>query len=191
VPGITPWQTLGPFFDRKLVGERAWDLTRDAPAAAPPIEIAGRVVQGDGRAVAGCLIELWQADAAGRYAQPAERSGRAPATGFSGFGRTLTDGEGRFAFRTVKPGPVPYRGNQWQAPHILVSLFAAGLLRRLVTRLYFADEPATADDPALAAIHDRAARQSLQAELQDAGPPPRYRFDIVLQGEGETAFFTD
>jgi protocatechuate 3,4-dioxygenase, alpha subunit len=191
VPGITPWQTLGPFFDRKLVGAAAHDLTRGGTAAGPPIEIGGQVRQGDGGPVAGCLIELWQADAAGRYAHPADRSERAPDPAFSGFGRTLSDAGGRYAFRTVKPGPVPYRGNQWQAPHILVSVFAAGLLRRLVTRLYFADEPASASDPILAAIDEPAARDSLLAVLQDAGPPPRYRFDIVLQGEGETAFFTD
>jgi protocatechuate 3,4-dioxygenase, alpha subunit len=189
--GITPWQTLGPFFDRGLVAEGSSDLTRAGSAAGPPIEIVGRVVQGDGGAVPGCLIELWQANAAGRYAHPADRSGRALDAGFSGFGRTLTDPDGGYAFRTVRPGPVPYRGNGWQAPHTLVSLFAAGLLRRLVTRLYFADEPATASDPILAALDDPAARASLIAQRDDAGALPRYRFDIVLQGEGETAFFTD
>jgi protocatechuate 3,4-dioxygenase, alpha subunit len=189
------WQTLGPFFDRQLI-RAGNDLTRrrpDAPEAlGPVIEIAGQVRQEDAAPVPGCLIELWQANAAGRYAHPADRSDDRPLDpNFFGFGRALTDPDGRYRFRTIKPGPVPHRGNQWQAPHILVSVFAAGLLRRLVTRLYFEGEPANETDPILATIEDPVARATLIARLDQWTPAPRYVFDIVLRGEGETAFFTD
>ena len=193
--GISPWQTLGPFFDRKLIRDGN-DLTRIAPdgppAAGEVIEIAGRVFEAGGVPVQGALIEIWQANAAGRYHHPADRSERPLDPNFRGFGRTLTDAEGHYTFRTIRPGAVPGHGNQWQAPHILFSIFAAGLLRRLVTRLYFPDEPANATDPILAAIDDEVARRTLIAHRDDASPgPPRYVFDIVLRGQGETAFFTD
>jgi protocatechuate 3,4-dioxygenase alpha subunit len=189
----SPWQTLGPFFDRGLV-RAGDDLTRRAPgspaAKGQVIELAGQVRELDAAPVQGCLIELWQANAAGRYAHPADRSDRPLDPDFFGFGRALTGPDGRYRFRTIKPGPVPYRGNRWQAPHILVSLFAAGLLRRLVTRLYFEDEPANATDPILATVDDPAARATLIAR-RDPEKPARYVFDIVLRGAGETAFFID
>ncbi len=188
------WQTLGPFFDRGLV-RIGNDLTRLGPDATAAegevIEILGQVRQEGGAPVQGCLIELWQANAAGRYAHPADRSERPLDPNFRGFGRAITDPDGRYGFRTIKPGPVPYHGNRWQAPHILVSMFAAGLLRRLVTRLYFADEPANEADPVLATVADPVARATLIASLDAAAPTPRYLFDVVLRGEGETAFFTD
>ena len=185
----TAWQTLGPFFDRKLV-RHGHDLTRAGPGRpqGAVIELAGRVRQDGGAPVGGALVEIWQANAAGRYAHPADRSERPLDPNFSGFGRALTDPEGRYRFVTVKPGAVPFAGNRWQAPHILVAIFAAGLLRRLVTRVYFADEPANASDPILAAIGDPAARASLIAKADGAAS---YRFDIVLRGAGETAFFVD
>jgi protocatechuate 3,4-dioxygenase alpha subunit len=189
---VTSWQTLGPFFDRKLI-RHGNDLTRIGPDAPPAkgevIEIAGRVLQEDGAPVPGCLLEIWQANAAGRYNHPADPGDDRPLDpDFLGFGRTLTDPDGRYRFRTIKPGAVPYRGNRWQAPHILVSIFAAGLLRRLVTRLYFADEPANETDPILNAIDDAAAHATLMAK---GDGPGRYQFDIVLRGTHETAFFVD
>jgi protocatechuate 3,4-dioxygenase, alpha subunit len=188
------WQTLGPFFDRQLI-RAGNDLTRlrpDAPEAlGQVIEIEGQVRQEDAAPVSGCLIELWQANAAGRYAHPADRSDRPLDPKFRGFGRALTDPDGRYRFRTIKPGAVPFEGNRWQAPHILVSLFAAGLLRRLVTRLYFEDEPANETDPILATIADPLARATLIARRDQAARSPRYVFDIVLRGAGETVFFTD
>jgi protocatechuate 3,4-dioxygenase beta subunit len=187
------WQTLGPFFDRKLM-RAGNDLTRLRPEAPQAeglvIEIEGQVRQEGALPVPGCLIELWQANAAGRYAHPADRSDRPVDPNFRGFGRAITDADGRYGFRTIKPGCVPYRGNRWQSPHILVSLFAAGLLRRLVTRLYFADEPANEADPILATVGDAVARATLIAR-SDPGASARYLFDIVLRGDGETAFFTD
>ena len=197
MPGLqaSAWQTLGPFFDRQLIRADN-DLTRLAPDAPQAegqiIEIAGQVRQEDALPVSGCLIELWQANAAGRYRHPADRSDDRPLDpNFFGFGRALTDPDGRYSFHTIKPGAVPYHGNRWQAPHILVSLFAAGLLRRLVTRLYFPDEPANETDPVLATIADPEARATLIARRDDPAPSPRYVFDIVLRGAGETAFFID
>jgi protocatechuate 3,4-dioxygenase beta subunit len=185
----TAWQTLGPFFDRKLI-HHGHDLTRAGPGRpqGEVIELAGRVLQDGGAPVPGCLLELWQANAAGRYAHPADRSERPLDPYFKGFGRALTDQDGRYRFVTVKPGAVPFEGNRWQAPHILLSLFAAGLLRRLVTRLYFPDEPANESDPILAAIDDPRARATLIAQADGTAS---YRFDIVLRGAGETAFFVD
>jgi protocatechuate 3,4-dioxygenase beta subunit len=186
---VTAWQTLGPFFDRKLI-YHGHDLTRVGPGRPQGeiIQLAGRVMQDGGAPVGGALIEIWQANAAGRYAHPADRSERPLDPDFRGFGRTLTDALGRYRFVTIKPGAVPFEANRWQAPHILVSIFAAGLLRRLVTRLYFPDEAANQSDPILAAIDDPGARATLIAEADGADS---YRFDIVLRGAGETAFFVD
>jgi protocatechuate 3,4-dioxygenase alpha subunit len=188
---VTAWQTLGPFFDRQLL-HHGHDLTDSGPERpqGEVIEIAGRVLQEGGVPVQGALIEIWQANAAGRYAHPADRSERPLDPNFGGFGRTLSDPDGRYRFITIKPGAVPFAGNRWQAPHVLFAIFAAGLLRRLVTRLYFPDEPATDSDPILATIDDAQGRASLIAR-QDVTSPRRYIFDIVLRGEGETAFFVD
>jgi protocatechuate 3,4-dioxygenase beta subunit len=190
----TSWQTLGPFFDRQLIRGGDADLTRSAPgapqAAGEVIEIHGQVREDGGAPVAGALIEIWQANAAGRYAHPADRSDRPADARFSGFGRCLTGADGRYRFTTIKPGAVPAHGNRWQAPHILYSVFAAGLLRRLVTRLYFPDEAVNDADPVLATVADPVARATLIA-VKEAEAPPCYRFDLVLRGAGETAFFVD
>ena len=184
----TPWQTVGPFFSPLLLRPGDADLTRGGAAAGPAITLAGQVRQEGGAPVPGALIEIWQANAAGRYAHPADRGDAPLDPAFRGFGRALTDADGRYAFRTVRPGAVPGPGNAPQAPHILVSIVAAGLLRRLVTRIYFPDEPLNETDPVLATVDDPEARRTLIARTEGDG---RYRFDIVLRGEGETAFFTD
>jgi protocatechuate 3,4-dioxygenase alpha subunit len=182
----TPSQTVGPFFHLAL------DRPEWAGMAAPGsrgerITVAGQVRDGDGAAVPDAFLELWQANAAGRYAHPDDDRADCPLDPqFRGFGRVATDAEGRFRFTTVRPGPVPGRGNALQAPHIAVALFARGLLKQLWTRIYFADDPRNDADPVLTAIDDPAARQSLLARR---GADGIYRFDIVLQGDGETAFF--
>ena len=110
-------------------------------------------------------------------------------TDFAGFGRAFTDKQGRYRFTTIRPGAVPGRGNALQAPHIAMTIFARGLLKHLVTRIYFADLAAANEaDPVLSGIEDAAARQSLLAKPVN-GARARLRFDVVLQGEGETAFF--
>ena len=131
------------------------------------------------------MIEIWQADGAGRYPD----SAAGPNSLFRGFGRAPCDAAGAFAFSTVKPGAVPGPAGRLQAPHVDVGIFARGLLRRLFTRLYFADEPSNEADPILALVApDR--RATLIARRDDAaGTPPLYRLDICLQGERETVFF--
>ena len=178
----TPSQTVGPFFHFNLIRPGDDDLVR--PGAMPAgevIQIGGRVLQDDGSPVNCALVEIWQADAAGRFAS----NGGDP--GFKGFGRSLTRHDGRYGFRTVRPGPVPGPGNALQAPHIAVSVFAAGLLRRVITRIYFDGEPLNEADPVLGTIEDDAARETLLARPADG----RYAFDIVLRGPNQTAFFTD
>jgi len=133
------------------------------------------------------MLEIWQADAVGRYAHPADQ--RAPPNAaFKGFGRVGTDREGRFCFETVKPGAVPGPGGALQAPHIAVVVFSRGMLTHVFTRIYFADEPANAADPILAMVPaDR--RPTLIARREDGGAQPIWLFDVRLQGDGETVFF--
>ena len=137
------------------------------------------------------MLELWQANAAGRYdhledLQEEGRQERPIDPNFHGFGRTATGPDGRFRLRTIKPGPLPAPDGGVEAPHIDVTVLARGLLARLVTRIYFADEPAANEsDPVLSALPETADARTLIAVAQDAG----YRFDIHLQGDGETVFF--
>ena len=185
----TPSQTVGPFFHLGLVRVEWENLAADNPDGQR-IVIEGRVLDGDGAPVPDALLEIWQANAAGRYNHPDDRRDDKPLDPhFRGFGRVATDAEGRFRIVTIKPGPVPGRGNTLQAPHINVVLFARGLLRHLFTRIYFADESANAADPLLASIEDETVRRTLIARRDPgAADLPVYRFDIVMQGENETAF---
>lgn len=181
----TPSQTIGPFFHDALLGtDRSRLVTMDHPRA---IRIHGTVYDGAGEPVTDALVELWQADGAGRYAHPGDdREEPSPDEDFSGFGRSGTTDGGYFEFVTIKPGAVPDAEGGMQAPHINVSVFARGLLRRLVTRLYFPDEgEANATDPVLAAIEDPDHRATLVATREDGG----YRLDIYLQGDRQTVFF--
>ena len=184
----TPSQTVGPFFHLGMARAEWADLTADHPAGEK-IAIEGRVIDGDGAPVPDAIIELWQANAAGRYNHPDDPQTDKPLDPhFRGFGRVATDAEGHFRVVTIKPGPVPGRGNALQAPHINIALFARGLLTHLFTRIYFADESANVSDPLLTSIEDTAARRSLLAQRSASGSPPLYHFDIVLQGENETVF---
>jgi protocatechuate 3,4-dioxygenase alpha subunit len=175
----TPSQTIGPFFAVGLLWPDGPDVVPQGTPGA--IRIAGQVTDGLGEPVADALVETWQADPQGRFAHP----GGPGTSGFRGFGRCPTDAEGRWAVRTVKPGPLPTSDGGLEAPHLNVSVFARGLLNRLVTRIYFPDEPdANAADPVLASIQDPAARARLVASAEGDG----LRFDIRLQGEQETPF---
>ena len=181
----TPGQTVGPFFALGLDRPEWADMTRHNPDGER-IVIEGRVLDGDGAPVPDALIELWQANAAGRYDHLAdEQPDKKIDAHFHGYGRVATDAQGNFQVKTVKPGPVPGRGNALQAPHINVAFFARGLLRQLHTRIYFADEPANASDPLLSGIEDEDVRRTLVARKGEGGV---YRFDFVLQGKDETAF---
>jgi len=182
-------QTIGPFF-REALERPAWsDLTRDG-AAGETIRIEGVVRDGDGAPVPDALLEIWQADADGRYTHP-DDIGPVPRDRlFRGFGRACTDADGRYWFRTVVPGAVAGPDGVAQAPHANLTIFARGLLKRLVTRIYFADRAnENARDPLLSSIADADVRATLIAQRTDhANAPAVYRFDVVLQGAGETAF---
>ena len=180
----TPSQTVGPYFAIGLPW--AGGPHAVAPEAAGAITIAGTVYDGAGAPVPDNLIETWQADSDGRFADRYGYGGASALGGFRGFARCgYEDGDGSYEIVTVKPGPVPGSGDVVQAPHIAVSVFARGLLQRCVTRIYFADEEtANADDPVLAMV-PASRRETLIAEAADDG----YRFDIRLQGPSETVFF--
>jgi protocatechuate 3,4-dioxygenase alpha subunit len=180
---LTPFQTIGPFFHHALLFKDGETLTADA-TVGQRIVIEGTVRDGAGAPVAEALIEIWQADAAGRYNHPGDGGDRPPDTTFDGFGRAPTDEAGNFSFVTIKPGSVPDPSGGKQAPHVLVSVFARGILTRLVTRIYFDGEPANDSDPILAMVPVER-RPTLLARREGEG---RYRFDIRLQGDGETVF---
>jgi protocatechuate 3,4-dioxygenase alpha subunit len=181
----TPSQTVGPFFIIGLPDEGHAELV--SPDDADAVRVSGTVFDGTGEPVDDALVEIWQANRAGRYAHPEDTRDDLPfEDGFRGFGRCATDLQGRYEFVTVKPGQVPGPSGSLQAPHIEVSVFARGLLKRLATRVYFPDEAEANDaDPVLSSIADPAERATLVAERDDGG----LRFDIHLQGDRQTAFF--
>ena len=181
-------QTVGPFFNFALTtNPNLGTLLRDG-AGGERIRIAFRVVDGDGAPTPGdSMIELWQADAQGRYAHAQDpRAGDADPN-FYGFGRLETDSNGKCVFETVKPGPVPDGNGGTQAPHINVVILARGLLRHLYTRVYFADEPANARDPVLALVPQE--RRATLLARPAVGQPDLWFIEIRLQGEAETVFF--
>lgn len=182
--GLTPFQTLGPFFDFGLVIPRG-EIVADAAAAGRHITIEGVVRDSAGAPLPDALIELWQADASGKYRNPSDPENTSADPGFDGFGRVATDDGGGFRFQTVMPGRVPGPDGRLQAPHVAVGVLARGVLTRLVTRIYFEDEPSNQDDTILSLV-PAARRRTLLATRVG---PDRYRFDIVLQGAGETVFF--
>ncbi len=184
-------QTVGPFFHFGLERPAWTDLTGGGKASGDRIRIEGQVRDGDGAPIQDALLEIWQANAVGKYDHPEDGQDKPVDANFRGFGRCATDAQGCYAFTTVRPGRVPGRGNTLQAPHINVTIFARGLLKHLVTRVYFADQAAANEtDPVLASIDDPVARRTLLAAPgAAAGGVTTYRFDIVLQGDGETAFF--
>ncbi len=200
-PGIAPSQTVGPFFLNCLLREDARRNVLVQPATAGQrIRIEGRVLDGDGEPVLDALIEIWQADAAGRYHHPADtsagtRAATPPDPAFIGFGRSGMDENGAYWFDTIRPGAVPFdaapadQSGRMQAPHICVMVFARGLLNSLATRLYFADDPANDADPVLALVPAARRETLLARRVSSDGSGAVYRFDIILQGAGETVFF--
>jgi len=199
---ITPSQTVGPFFAYGLApngrcqwdpnGSYSWKETVGDNLVTPDtsgqkIRIEGRITDGDGAPINDAMLEIWQADAQGRYAHPRDDRAR-PNAKFRGFGRSATDKDGVYSFDTVKPGAVAGPGGQPQAPHIVFCIFSRGMLRQIYTRLYFSDEAANAGDPILTLVPaDR--RGTLVAHKSMRGELPVYRFDIRVQGENETVFF--
>jgi protocatechuate 3,4-dioxygenase alpha subunit len=182
---LTPSQTTGPYLTIGLLGGPISNRLLDE-SDPRSIRLSGVLRDGAGEPVPDGLIEIWQANAAGRYAHPADDREELPIEdGFTGFGRSATDNAGRFELVTVKPGRVPWVDGRLQAPHVLVGVFARGLLKRVATRMYFPDEDAAnAEDPVLLGL-DPEERATLVARMEDGG----LRFEIVLQGAGQTTFF--
>jgi protocatechuate 3,4-dioxygenase, beta subunit len=178
-PPLTPAQTVGRFTSLGLDWPDGVSVVD--PATPGAVRIAGRLLDGRGDPVADGLIETWQAAPDGRFPQPGDGD-----TAFRGIGRSITNGQGAWEIFTLKPAPLPAPDGSTEAPHVDVSVFARGLLHRLVTRIYFADEEvANKADPVLAALPDDATRATLVARPVDGG----YRIDIHLQGSNETVFF--
>jgi protocatechuate 3,4-dioxygenase alpha subunit len=184
--GLTPSQTVGPYLTLGLLDGSPVSssiVSRDDPRA---IVVRGRLLDGNGDPVPDGMIEFWQANEAGRYAHPADPREDVPLEdGFWGFGRSGTANDGWYEVVTLKPGRVPAPDGRLQAPHIVVGVFARGLLKRLATRLYFPDEEeANAADAVLSELGE-SERATLVAQREDGG----LRFDIRLQGSEQTAFF--
>jgi protocatechuate 3,4-dioxygenase alpha subunit len=181
---LTPFQTVGPFFAICL-SEPGCARIATEDAVGRHITIEGTVRDGAGAVVPDSLVEIWQANAAGRYAHPADHQAKPIDPNFSGYGRAPTDDDGRFVIETVMPGRVPGPDDTQQAPHLLLGILARGILTRLVTRVYFDDEPSTQEDPILSLVPpERRATLIAQHTGND-----RYRFDLRLQGDRETVFF--
>jgi len=180
----TTSHTVGPFFTIGLTRLKQDNLA--APGVAGEhLVIEGRVIDGEGQPVPDALIELWQASSHGKYAHPDDKQDKPIEPGFQGYGRIPSGDDGKFRFTTIKPGPVPGPDGKPQAPHIAVSVFARGLQRRLVTRIYFPDEAANAADYVLNLVaKDR--RSTLIARKTAAG---HLEWNVILQGPGETVFF--
>ena len=176
--GQTPWQTVGPFFHEAVAWKDSADLA-GVRESGEVIEIIGQVFDGEGAPVPDALIEIWQADAAGRYDNPDGL--------FVGYGRAATGEDGAFRLRTILPGSTPGPGNSHQAPHIAVGLFGRGLMKRLATRLYFAGHPLNDRDRVLALVPGE--RQPTLMATPVSAEPGAWRFDIRLQGGQETVFF--
>jgi protocatechuate 3,4-dioxygenase, alpha subunit len=182
----TTSQTVGPFFSIGMCTAIKEDLV-GAGTTGERVTIQGRVLDGDGIPVPDAILEIWQANSYGKYSHPEDQQDKLVEASFSGYGRFPTNDEGKFRFTTIKPGQVPDRDGKLQAPHIAVSVFARGLLRRLVTRIYFPDDPANATDFALNLV-EPSRRETLIAK-KIAGDSGTLKWNVILQGSEETVFF--
>ena len=181
---LTPFQTVGPFFAICLGEPGRAELATNG-ALGRRIIIEGTVFDGSGALVPDALVEIWQANAAGRYAHPEDEQEKPIDPNFSGYGRAPTDDAGHFEIETIMPGRVPGPDDSLQAPHLLLGILARGILTRLVTRMYFEDEPSTKEDPILALVPAQRRETLLARRVRDGV----YHFDLRLQGDGETVFF--
>lgn len=183
-----------PVFGREAVGPLDHDLTRQHPGepVGQRIVVEGRVLDEGGRPVPHTLIEVWQANAAGRYAHTVDQWNAPLDANFTGAGRTLTDADGRYRFVSIRPGAYPWRNhhNAWRPAHIHFSLFGPAFLTRLVTQMYFPGDPLLPLDPIINAIPNERARQRLISRFDLAITEPAFAlgfaFDLVLRGHGRT-----
>lgn len=179
-------QTVGPYF-RIGLAPLFTPIVAGPEVPGEHLTIRGRVLDGDGNPIPDAMIETWQADATGEYAQPDTAQQISSSPGFAGFGRVPTDESGEFALATIKPGRVPGPGDSLQAPHLVVLVYMRGLLRHLVTRLYFPDEPSNDEDPILRLVpSERRTTLIARRSREDANI---LLWDIVMQGVDETVFF--
>jgi protocatechuate 3,4-dioxygenase alpha subunit len=177
-------QTIGPYLRIGLEWMQIEDLA-PAGVAGQRVRIEGRVLDADGKPVNDAAVEIWQANSHGKYASPEDPQDKPVESGFRGYGRSLTDESGAFRFRTIKPGRVPAPDGRLQAPHLVVTIFMRGLLKQLVTRMYFPDEPSNADCPVLGLVPPER-RATLVAKRTGDGA---LEWSVVLQGRNETVFF--
>jgi protocatechuate 3,4-dioxygenase alpha subunit len=180
----TPSQTVGPYL---RIGFLPLVTDTIAPPGTPGerFTIRGRMSDGDGTPINDGALEIWQADANGRYAHPEDGQKTAAGSAFRGFGRILTDGAGAFHFTTIKPGPVAGPGGKQQAPHLMVTLFMRGMLKHLITRMYFPDEPLNQTDPVLQLVPAERRATLVAASTEKS----ILEWNIVSQGPAETVFF--
>lgn len=179
----TSSQTIGPYLHIGMT----WLVDENfAPAGVTGerVIISGRMIDGDGEPVTDAMIEVWQANAQGKYAHPQDTRDLPTDERFTGFGRVYTDESGRFRFNTIKPGRVPAAEGGLQAPHLNVTIFMRGMLKQLVTRIYFETDPANERDPVLATV-PQARVPTLVAKRNGSA----FEWNVVLQGPGETVFF--
>lgn len=189
--GVTPSQTAGPFFSMRLAAAGDHILAHDG-VMGERIRIEGVLLDGNGHHIEDGLIEVWQANAAGRYRHPDDARDDIPLDpAFTGFGRALTEFEtGAFRFETVKPGPVPDPEGEPQAPHVNVAIQGRGMLNPVFTRIYFSDEAEANERDLVLRMVPEHRRRTLIAELEPAGPDPTvYRITLRFQGPDETVFF--
>ena len=177
-------QTIGPYLRIGLEWMQIEDLAPPG-VAGQRVRIEGRVLDADGKPVNDAAVEIWQANSHGKYASPEDPQDKPLDSGFRGYGRALTDDAGAFRFRTIKPGRVPAPDGRLQAPHLVVTIFMRGLLKQLVTRMYFPDEPSNADCPVLGLVPPER-RATLIASKAGEGT---LEWNLVLQGLNETVFF--
>ena len=189
-------EVTGPLFGHNPIGETDNDLTRQhaAEPLGERITVSGRVLDDDARPVRQTLIEIWQANAAGRYLHPVDQHPAPLDPNFTGAGRTFTDNDGRYTFVTIRPGAYPWRNhhNAWRPAHIHFSLFGPAFVTRLVTQMYFPGDPLFPFDPIFNSINDEQARQRLISRFDLDTTQPEwalsYHFDIVLRGRDATPF---
>lgn len=182
----TTWQTVGPFFRIGLERLFQNDIAGEG-ARGERIAVEVRIVDGHGLPIPDAVIEVWQANANGKYAHPADTQDKLIEAGFRGFGRIPTDDNGVFRLTTIKPGSVPGPGDKMQAPHLVVGILMRGLLKGLVTRAYFPDEPLNASDPILQLV-PQVRRQTLILQ-RSPEHSDLLHWEIRMQGENETVFF--